>query len=69
MPWCDYGRQAILGRQIDSVISICCKVSASIGEVRRVNAIIQPDFDYCSPLWDNCGMCLKDRFAKIGMRE
>ena len=51
MPWCDYGRKAILGRQIDSMISICSKVSAGIGAVRRVNAIIQPYFDYCSPLW------------------
>jgi hypothetical protein len=28
------------------------------------NAIIQPYFDYCSPLWDNCGIGLKDRFQK-----
>ena len=64
MPWFYYGRKAILVRQIDSVISICSNVSASIGAVRRVNAIIQPYFDYCSPLWDNCRIGLKDRLQK-----
>jgi hypothetical protein len=46
---------------------ICSKVSAGIGAIRRIrpfvlsatlkliyNAIVQPYFDYCSPLWDNC---------------
>ena len=50
---------------------ICSKVSAGIGAMRRLkpfvplstlkmlyNAIIQPYFDYCSPLWDNCGIGL-----------
>ena len=60
MPWCDYGRKAIMGsKHIDS---ICAKVSAGTGAMRRVkpfvlptlkmlyNAIMQPYFDYCSPL-------------------
>jgi hypothetical protein len=60
---------------------ICSKVSAGIGAIRRIrpfvssatlklmfNAIVQPYFDYCSPLWDNCGIGLKDscRNFKIG---
>ena len=61
--------------------SICAKISASIGAMRRVkpfvplptlkmlyNAIIQPYFDYCSPLWDNCGIGLKDRLQKYQNR-
>ena len=57
--------------------SICAKISGGIGAMRRVkpfvplptlkmlyNAIIQPYFDYCSPLWDNCGIGLKDRLQK-----
>lgn len=47
---------------------ICSKVSAGIGAMKRIKPyvppatlqtihklIIQPYFDYCSPLWDNCG--------------
>ena len=62
--------------------SICSKVGASIGAMRRVkpfvplsttkmlyNAIIQPYFDYCSPLWDNCGIGLKDRLQKCQNRS
>ena len=53
----------------EHINSICSKVSAGIGAMKRVkpflplptlkmlyNAIIQPYFDYCSPLWDNCGL-------------
>jgi hypothetical protein len=32
------------------------------------NAIAQPYFDYCSPLWDNCGIGLKDRTQKFQNR-
>ena len=28
------------------------------------NALIQPYFDYCSPLWDNCCTYLKDKLQK-----
>ena len=61
--------------------SNCSKVSADIGAMRRVkpflplptlkmlyNAIIQPYFDYCSTLWDNCGIGLKDRLQKYQNR-
>ena len=61
--------------------SICSKVGASIGAMRRVkpfvplptpkmlyNAIVQPYFDYRSPLWDDCGMGLKDRLKKYQNR-
>ncbi len=60
------------------VESICSKVSAGIGAMRRLkpfvslltlkmpyNAIIQPYFDYCSPLWDNCGIGLKYNYKKF----
>ncbi len=32
------------------------------------NAVVQPYFDYCSPLWDNCGIGLKDRLQKYQNR-
>ena len=61
---------------------ICSKVSAGVGAIRRIrpfispatlkliyNAIVQPYFDYCSPLWDNCGIGLcKDRLQKFQNR-
>ena len=28
------------------------------------NAIVQPYFDYCCPLWDNCGKVLKEKLQK-----
>jgi hypothetical protein len=61
---------------------ICSKVSAGIGAIRRIrpfvssatlklmyNAIVQPYFDYCSLLWDNCGIGLKDRLQKFQNRR
>ena len=80
MPWRDYERKGCLGINI-YIDSICSKVGASIGAMRRVkpfiplsttkmlyNAIIQPYFDYCSPLWDNCGIGLNDRLQKYQNR-
>jgi hypothetical protein len=32
------------------------------------NAIVQPYIDYCSPLWDNCGIRLKDGLQKYQNR-
>ena len=65
--------------------SICSKVGAGpagIGARKRVkpfvplsttkmlyNAIIQPYFDYWSPLWDNFGIDLKDRLQKNQNRK
>ena len=60
---------------------ICSKVGAGIGLIRRIkpfvplstlkmlyNAIVLPYFDYCSPLWDNCGNTLKNRLQKFQNR-
>ena len=61
--------------------SICFKVGAGVAAMRRVkpfvplptlkmlyNAIVQPYFDYCNPLWDNCGMGLKDKLQRYQNR-
>jgi hypothetical protein len=32
------------------------------------NALIQPYFDYCSPLWDICGTQLHDKLQKFQNR-
>jgi hypothetical protein len=52
---------------------ICKKASAAIGAMKRLKSsvpmhslesiyksIVQPYFDYCSPLWDTCGKLLRD---------
>ncbi len=31
-------------------------------------ALVQPYFDYCSPLWDNCGLLLKDKLQRFQNR-
>jgi hypothetical protein len=66
------GKYTCLGMDIDEKLtldadidSICSKVSAGIGAMKRIKpfvppatlqtiykALIQPYFDYCSPLWD-----------------
>ena len=33
------------------------------------NGIVQPYFHYCSPLWDNCGIGLKDKLQKFQNRD
>ena len=53
---------------------ICKKTSAGIGVMRRIKpfvpvdtlekvykSLVQPYFEYCSPLWDNCGKLLTDK--------
>ena len=60
---------------------ICGKVSAGIGAMRRIKpfvppvtlqtiykTLVQPYFDYCSPLWDNCGKVLQDKLQKFQNR-
>ena len=60
---------------------ICKKACAGIGALRRVKpfvplctlvtlyrSLIEPYFDYCSPLWDTCGKQLKDKLQKIQNR-
>ena len=60
---------------------ICSKVGAGIGLIRRTkhfvspstlkmlyHAIVLPYFDYCSPLWDNCGSVFKDKLSKFQNR-
>ena len=31
-------------------------------------ALVQPYFNYCSPLWDNCGIGFKDKLQKFQNR-
>jgi len=60
---------------------ICKKACAGIGTLRRIKpsvplcileilyrSLIEPYFDYCSPLWDTCGKQLKDKLQKIQHR-
>ena len=64
--------------------SICRKVGSGIGIIKRVksfvpyetlknlyNSLVLPYFDYCSPLWDNCGSMLKEKLqnCKIEQQE
>ena len=56
---------------------ICKKIGAGIGAMRRVKnfvpvvtleivhkGLVQPYFEYCSPLWDTCGKLLKDKLQR-----
>ena len=65
----------------DHIERICKKVAASIGTMKRIkpyvpantlqtiySALIQPYFDYCSPLWGVCNKTLKDRLQKFQNR-
>ena len=60
---------------------ICKKACVGIGALRRIQAfvplctlvtlyrsLIEPYFDYCSPVWDTCGKQLKDKLQKVQNR-
>jgi len=57
---------------------ICKKASAGIGAMRRIKpfvavdtlekvykSVVQPYFECCSPLWDNCGKLLEDKLQRF----
>ena len=61
--------------------AICKKVGAGIGVLKRTKpfvphetlhiiykALILPYFDYYSPLWDNCGIVLKEKLQRFQNR-
>ena len=63
------------------VNAICKKISAGIGVLKRTKpfvpnetlhtiykALIQPYFDYCSLLWDNCGISLEETLQRFQNR-
>ena len=65
----------------EHIEAICKKVCAGIGMLKRIkpfvpaqtlqpiySALIQPYFDYCSPLWDTCNKTLKDKLQKYQNR-
>ena len=65
----------------EHIEAICKKVGAGIGMLKRIkpfvpaqmlqpiySALIQPYFDYCSPLWDTCNKTLKDKLHKYQNR-
>ena len=65
----------------EHIEAICKKVGAGIGMLKRIkpfvpaqmlqpiySALIQPYFDYCSPLWDTCNKTLKDKLQKYQNR-
>ena len=59
---------------------ICKKASAGIGAMRRIKpfepvdtlekvykSLVQLYFEYCSPLWDNCGKLQKDKLQDFNL--
>ena len=65
----------------DHIEKICKKASAGIGAIRSLKpfvpttslttiyrALVQPYFDYCSPLWDTCGKVQRDKLQKLQSR-
>lgn len=60
---------------------ICKKASEGIGAMRLIQpfvpvdtlekvykSLVQSCFDYCFPLWDNCGKLLKDKLQRFQSR-
>ena len=60
---------------------ICKKASSGVGAIKRIKpfvpmhtlesiykSLVQPYFDYCSPLWDTCGKLLKDKLQRFQTR-
>ena len=60
---------------------ICKKASAGIGAMRHIKpfapvdtlekvckSLVQPYFEYCSSLWDNCGKLLKGKLQRFQSR-
>ena len=60
---------------------ICKKAGSGIGAIKRIKpfvpmhtlefiykSLVQPYFDYCSPLWDTCGKLLKDKLQRFQTR-
>ena len=60
---------------------LCKKICSGIGVLRRIKSLvpeecllklykslIQPYFDYCSPLWDTCDKTLKDNLQTLQNR-
>ena len=65
----------------EHIETTCNKTSAGIWAIGRVKPyvpvdtleiiyknLVQPYFDYCSPLWDNCGKLLQDKLQKFQSR-
>ena len=61
--------------------NLCKKIYSGIGALRRMKpffplcclkmlykTLIQPYFDYCSPLWDTCGKVRKDKLQVLQNR-
>ena len=47
----------------------CIKPFVSVDTLEKVyESLVQPYFEYCSPLWDNCGKLLKDKLQRFQCR-
>jgi hypothetical protein len=64
-----------------NIEEICKKICSGIGALRRIKpfvpqtslvtlykSLIQPYFDYCSPLWETCDKILKDKLQILQNR-
>ena len=60
---------------------LCKKIASAIGAIKRVkpfvpqstllntyNSLVQSHFDYCSPVWGNCGKTLSNKLKKLQNR-
>ena len=65
--WCNHKRKTILGETVSAGIAAMRRIKpfVPLSTLKMLyNAIVQAYVDYCSPLWDNCEMGLKDRLQK-----
>ena len=54
-----------IGRYVDRYIGRYVPVD-TLEKVYK--SLVQPYFEYCSPLWDNCGKLLKDKLQRFQSR-
>ena len=77
--WC-FNARSVTNHIVD-IEEICKKICSGIGVLRRIrqfvpqgslvtlyNSLIQPYFDYCSPLWDTCDKTLRNKLQILQNR-
>ena len=55
-------------KKMPSISIFCAHYASKLDYVCSLDGIQQPYFEYCSPLWDNCGNLLKGKLQRFQSR-